>query len=40
MAKQTHDFDLIVIGGGVGGTVAAHLVASTGKRVGLVEGDA
>jgi dihydrolipoamide dehydrogenase len=32
-----YDFDLIVIGSGAGGGVAAHLAANEGKKVGLVE---
>ena len=39
MAKQKYDYDLIVIGSGAGGSVAADIVATTGKRVALVEGD-
>lgn len=38
MAKQKYDFDLIVIGSGAGGSVAAHIVARAGKRVAIVEG--
>ncbi|HET8689993.1 MAG TPA: dihydrolipoyl dehydrogenase [Candidatus Saccharimonadales bacterium] len=38
MAKPKYDFDLIVIGSGAGGSVAADIVASTGKKVALVEG--
>lgn len=37
MAKQTYDFDLIVIGSGGGGSVAAHIAASAGKRVAIAE---
>ena len=40
MAKQHYDFDLIVIGSGAGGSVAADIVARAGKRVALVEADA
>ncbi|MGB3023571.1 MAG: NAD(P)/FAD-dependent oxidoreductase [Candidatus Saccharimonadales bacterium] len=40
MAKQTYDFDLIVIGSGAGGSVAADIAARGGKRVALVEADA
>lgn len=40
MAKQTYDYDLIVIGSGAGGSVAADIVARAGKRVALIEGDA
>jgi choline dehydrogenase-like flavoprotein len=39
MAKQKYDYDLIVIGSGAGGSVAADIVASSGKRVAIVEGD-
>lgn len=36
--KPEHfDFDLIVIGSGAGGGVAAHLAAAEGKKVGLIE---
>lgn len=34
---KIYDFDLIVIGSGAGGGVAAHLAAQEGKKVGLVE---
>lgn len=40
MVKQKYDFDLIVIGSGAGGSVAADLVARAGWRVAIVEGDA
>ncbi len=33
------DFDLLIIGSGAGGGVAAHLAAGEGKKVGLVESD-
>lgn len=39
MAKQTYDFDLVVIGSGAGGSVAADIVASADWRVALVEPD-
>lgn len=39
MAKQTYDYDLIVIGSGAGGSVAADIVASSGKRVAIIEAD-
>lgn len=39
MAKQKYDYDLIVIGSGAGGSVAADIVASSGKRVAIVESD-
>lgn len=35
--KQTYDYDLIVIGSGAGGSVAADVVAAAGKRVAVVE---
>lgn len=37
MAKQKFDYDLIVIGSGGGGSVAAHMSAALGKRVAIVE---
>lgn len=37
MKKQTYDYDLIVIGSGAGGSVAANIVAAEGKRVAVVE---
>lgn len=37
--KQTYDFDLIVIGSGAGGSVAADIAARAGKRVAIVETD-
>lgn len=40
MAKQTYDFDLVVIGSGAGGSVAADIVATAGWRVAIVEHDA
>lgn len=39
MKKQKYDYDLIVIGSGAGGGVAADIVATAGKRVAIVEGD-
>jgi pyruvate/2-oxoglutarate dehydrogenase complex dihydrolipoamide dehydrogenase (E3) component len=39
VAKQKFDYDLIVIGSGAGGSVAAHIVAQSGKRVAIVESD-
>lgn len=39
MARQKYDFDLIVIGSGAGGSVAADIVARAGKRVAIVEAD-
>jgi mercuric reductase len=40
MARHKYDFDLIVIGSGAGGSVAAHIAARAGKRVALVEAGA
>lgn len=40
MKKQTYDYDLIVIGSGAGGSVAADIVASAGKRVAIIESGA
>ncbi len=37
MAKQKFDYDLIVIGSGASGSVAADIVASAGRRVAMVE---
>lgn len=37
MAKQKYDFDLVVIGSGAGGSVAADIVASAKWRVAIVE---
>lgn len=39
MKKSRFDYDLIVIGSGAGGSVAADIVAAAGKRVALIEGD-
>lgn len=39
MAKQKYDYDLIVIGSGAGGSVAADIVAKRGVRVAIIEGD-
>lgn len=33
----SYDFDLIVIGSGAGGGIAAHLAANEGKKVGIIE---
>ncbi|MGH7196818.1 MAG: dihydrolipoyl dehydrogenase family protein [Candidatus Saccharimonadales bacterium] len=37
MAKQKFDYDLIILGTGGGGSVAAHISAQLGKRVAVVE---
>jgi mercuric reductase len=37
MAKHSFDYDLIVIGSGAGGSVAATIAARAGKRVAIVE---
>ena len=39
MAKQRFDYDLIVIGSGAGGSVAADIIARAGKRVAIVESE-
>lgn len=39
MGKNKFDYDLIVIGSGAGGSVAADIVASEGKRVAIIEAD-
>jgi mercuric reductase len=39
MARHKYDYDLIVIGSGAGGSVAADIVAREGKRVAIVEAD-
>ena len=39
MAKHTFDYDLIVIGSGAGGSVAATIAARAGKRVAIIEED-
>jgi len=39
MAKHSYDYDLIVIGSGAGGSIAADIVAAAGKRVAVVEAD-
>lgn len=40
MAKKKYDFDLIVIGSGAGGSVAADIVSQSKWQVALVESDA
>ena len=40
MAKKIFDYDLLVIGSGAGGSIAASIVARQGKRVALVEANA
>jgi dihydrolipoamide dehydrogenase len=37
MAKHKFDFDLIILGTGGGGSVAAHIATAAGKRVAVVE---
>jgi dihydrolipoamide dehydrogenase len=37
MAKAKYEYDLIVIGGGAAGSVAAEIVARAGKRVAIIE---
>lgn len=37
--KYEFDYDLIVIGSGAGGSAAANIVASEGKRVAIIESD-
>lgn len=39
MAKQKYDYDLIVVGSGAGGSVAATIAARAGKRVAIIEND-
>lgn len=39
MAKTKYDYDLIVLGSGGAGSVAAHMSASLGKRVAIIEKD-
>ena len=36
---SSYDFDLLIIGSGAAGGIAAHLAAGYGKKVGLVEAD-
>jgi dihydrolipoamide dehydrogenase len=38
--KYEFDYDLIVIGSGAGGSAAASIIASEGKRVAIIEADA
>lgn len=37
--KHEFDYDLIVIGSGAGGSAAASICASTGKKVAVIEGE-
>lgn len=37
MAKRKYDYDLIVLGSGAAGSVAAHIAAQSGKLVAMVE---
>lgn len=37
MAKQTYDYDLVIVGGGSAGLVAAPAAAALGARVALVD---
>lgn len=37
MAKQRYDYDLVVIGSGAGGGVAAHIMVKNGWRVAIIE---
>ena len=37
MAEENYDFDVIVVGGGVAGSVCAYLLAKKGREVLLVE---
>ena len=39
MPKHQFDYDLIVIGSGAGGSVAATIAAERGKRVAIIESD-
>lgn len=39
MSKPQYDYDLIVIGSGAGGSVAATIASAGGKRVAMVEAD-
>lgn len=39
MARKKYDYDLVVLGSGGGGSVAAHIVAAAGNRVAIVEAD-
>lgn len=40
MARKIFDYDLLVIGSGAGGSIAASMVARQGKRVALIEANA
>ncbi len=37
--KSTYDYDLLIIGSGAGGSVAAHIAAKQGRRVAIVEAE-
>ena len=39
MAKHTYDYDLLIIGSGAGGSVAAHISNNMGKHVAIIEAD-
>lgn len=39
MARKRYDFDLIIIGSGAGGSIAAGIATREGKRVALIEDD-
>jgi pyruvate/2-oxoglutarate dehydrogenase complex dihydrolipoamide dehydrogenase (E3) component len=37
LQKQPEEFDLVILGGGTGSTVAAWTIAGEGKRVAVVD---